>query len=346
MRNGIDRLHDRMVPAQLPLLERTLGIVDTKAMAVVAELGIADRLADGPADAATLAAATSTDPDALERLLRYLVARRVFRRGRDGRYRNTRISARLAGSDPASMRAWTRFYGAPWHVAIWNELGHAVRTGDAAATVAFGRPFWAQLTEHDLDAGAVFDAAMADASRLQADLVTHEHDFSSCRAVCDVGGGTGTLLAGILAAKPQLHGTLFDLPAVVAKADATLHDAGVADRVTVVAGDFFTSVPRGCDRYLLQAIVHDWDDESCVHILSNVRDAMPPGGRVLVLEQELPRHDGWHLAKALDLEMLVDTGAGRERTREEFEALFARAGLRVTRRGALPVLTIFELAAA
>jgi hypothetical protein len=164
--------------------------------------------------------------------------------------------------------------------------------------------------------------------------------------VCDVGGGTGTLLAGILTAQPQLHGTLLDLPAVVAKADATLHEAGVADRVTVVAGDFFTSVPSGCDRYLLQAIVHDWDDESCVQILSNVRRAMPPGGRALVLEQELPRHGGWHLAKALDLEMLVDTGAGRERTRKEFEALFARAGLRVTRRGALPVLTIFELAAA
>jgi len=346
LRNGIGRLHDRMVPAQLPLFERTLGIVDTKAMAVVAELGIADRLADSPVDAATLAAQTGSDPDALERLLRYLVARGVFRRDRAGRYRNTRISARLAAADPASMRAWARFYGAPWHVEIWNELGHSVRTGDAGATAAFGRPFWTQLTEHDLEAGAVFDAAMADASRLQAGLVTGQHDFSQCREVCDVGGGTGTLLAGILAAQPQLHGTLFDLPAVVAKADATLQAAGVADRVTVVAGDFFASVPSGCDRYLLQAIVHDWDDESCVQILSNVQKAMPPGGRALVLEQELPRHDGWHLAKALDLEMLVDTGAGRERTRAELEALFARAGLRVTRRGALPVLTIFELAAA
>jgi hypothetical protein len=346
LRNGVDRLHDRMVPAQLPLVERTLGIVDTKAMAVVAELGIADRLADGPADAPTLAAQTGADPDALERLLRYLVARRVFRRGRDGRYRNTRVSARLAESDPASMRAWARFYGASWHVASWNELGHSVRTGDAAAAVAFGRPFWTQLTEHDLEAGAVFDAAMADASRLQAALVTGQHDFSRCREVCDVGGGTGTLLAGVLAAQPQLHGTLFDLPAVVAKADPTLRGAGVADRVTVVAGDFFASVPSGADRYLLEAIVHDWDDESCVKILANVRKALPPEGRALVLEQELPRHDGWHLAKALDLEMLVDTGAGRERTRAEFEAVFARAGLRVTRRRALPVLTIFELAAA
>jgi hypothetical protein len=131
---------------------------------------------------------------------------------------------------------------------------------------------------------------------------------------------------------------------VVAKAGPVFADASVAERVTIVAGDFFRSVPGGCDRYVLQAVVHDWDDESCVQILSNVREAMPPAGRALILEQELPRHDGWHLAKALDLEMLVDTGAGRERTRDEFEALFARAGLRVTKRGTLPVLTIFELA--
>jgi hypothetical protein len=256
------------------------------------------------------------------------------------------VSDRLAGGDAASMRAWARFYGAPWHVAIWNELGHAVRTGDAAAVEAFGRPFWAQLTEHDLAAGATFDAAMADASRLQAGLVASHHDFSRCATVCDVGGGTGTLLAGVLAAHPHLHGTLLDLPAVVAKAEVTLRGAGVADRVTVVPGDFFASVPAGCDRYLLQAIVHDWDDASCVEILANVGRALGPDARALVLEQELPAHDGWHLAKALDLEMLVDTGGGRERTRAEFEALFARAGLRVTRRGALPVLTIFELASA
>ncbi len=345
LRNGVARLQDRMVPAQLPLFERTLGIIDTKAMAVAAELGIADRLADGPADAATLAAATGADTDALDRLLRYLVARRVFRRGPDGRYRNNRVSALLAGGDAASMRSWARFFGASWHVASWNELGHSVRTGDAAAAVAFGRPFWAQLTEHDRAAGALFDAAMADASRLQAGLLTRHHDFSGCREVCDVGGGTGSLLAAVLAGHPRVHGTLFDLPAVVAHAAPTLTAAGVADRVRVVGGDFFASVPGGCDRYVLQAIVHDWDDESAVRILSNVRAAMPEDARVLVLEEELPRHHGWHLAKAVDLEMLVDTGAGRERTRAEYEALFDRAGLRVARRGALPVLTIFELVA-
>ncbi|MSO78618.1 MAG: hypothetical protein EXQ79_03330 [Acidimicrobiia bacterium] len=101
--------------------------------------------------------------------------------------------------------------------------------------------------------------------------------------------------------------------------------------------------PRGCDRYLLQAIVHDWDDDSCVRFLSNCRDAMAPDGRILVLEIIMPTHTGDHFAKAIDLEMLVDTGKGRERTRHEYEALFAQAGLRIHKTIPIAITTIFEL---
>jgi C-methyltransferase len=344
VRNALERLRDRLAPSQLVLLERTLGVIDTKAIAVATELGVPEQLAAGPADASTLATAVGADADALGRLLRYLVARGVFRRTRDGRYANNRVSARLVGSDRWSLHAWARFFGASWHVDVWNELGHAVRTGDAAATEVFGRPFWAHLTEVDSDAGALFAAAMADASRLQVELIAAGHHFERCQDVCDVGGGTGTLLAGILNASPGVRGTLFDLPAVVASAAPTLAAAGVTDRVTVVAGSFFESVPPGRDRYLLQAILHDWDDESCLRILTNVRAAMTRDARTLVIEQEMPGHDGWHLTKATDLEMLVDTGAGRERTRAEFDTLFTRAGLRVARRRTLPAVTSVELA--
>ena len=344
-REVLERLRNRLAPSQLVLLERTLGVIDTKAIAVATELGVPDQLSTGPADASTLARAVGADADALERLLRYLVARGVFRRTRHGRYANNRVEARQVSSDRSSLTAWAEFFGARWHVDIWNELGHAVRTGDAAATNVFGQPFWEHLTETNPDAGALFAAAMANASRVQVELIASGHHFERCRDVCDVGGGTGTLLAGILTASPGVHGTLFDLPAVVASAAPTLDAAGVTDRVTVVAGNFFESVPPERDRYLLQAILHDWDDESCLRILTNVREAMANDARVLVIEQELPHHDGWHIAKATDLEMLVDTGAGRERTRAEFEALFTRAGLRVTRRRALPAVISFELAA-
>ena len=340
-RNGVAKLHRAMVPPEVSLIERSLGIVDTKAIAVAAELGIADHLVGGPQAASDLASTCSADADALDRLLRFLVGRGVFRRTRDGRYRNNKASVLLSADRPGSMRDWTRFYGADWHVATWNQLGHSVRTGEAAAHAALGHPFWEYLTEVNPEAGTVFDAAMASTSTLQMDLVAKKYDFAG--RVCDVGGGTGTLLASVLRANPGASGVLFDLPTVVAKAAPVLEATGVTDRVEVVGGSFFESVPVGCDRYLMQAIVHDWDDDSCVQFLTKCRDAMAPGGRVLVLEAIVPEHDGDHFSKAVDLEMLVDTGAGRERTRAQFDALFARAGLRVRRVVPIALSSLFEL---
>jgi O-methyltransferase domain len=343
VRNGLSRLSDAIVPPQLPLVERLFGIADTKSIAVAADLGIADLLADARRDASALAAACGVNADALARMLRYLVSRGVFQMDRRGRYRNNRVSSLLRTEQTTSQHAWARFVGSRWHVDIWNHLDEAVHTGNSAAVAAFGHSFWEQLTQTDPEAGSLFDSAMEDASRLQVALIPRIHDFSRCQQVCDVGGGTGTVLASVLAANPTARGVLFDLPSVIARATPVVDRAGVADRVSLRAGDFFEAVPQGCDRYLLQAIMHDWDDDSCVRILTNVRKAMARDARVLVFEQELPRHGGKDLAKLIDLEMLVDTGGGRERTGQEFIALFARAGLRVARKRALPVITMFEL---
>jgi hypothetical protein len=343
-RNSVARLHRAMVPAEVPVLERSLGIIDTKALAVVAELGVADALVDGPHSAADLAQRCGADADALGRVLRYLVGRGVFRRTRDGRFRNNRASTLLRDDHPRSLRAWARFVGADWHVATWNRLDHSVRTGQSGATAALGHPFWEYLTETDPEAGALFEAAMASTSAIQMEIVASKVDFAG--RVCDVGGGTGTLLAAVLRANPDTTGVLFDLPSVVAKAPAVLEASGVGGRVEIVGGSFFEAVPPGCDRYLLQAIVHDWDDESCITFLGACREAMAPGGRVLVVEAVVPEHDGDHFTKAVDLEMLVDTGAGRERTRAEFDALFQRAGLRVRRVVPIALSAVFELEAA
>lgn len=343
LRNGLARVHRGMLPPEVSMVERSLGIVDTKALAVVAELGVADALADGPLPIDELAAAVGAEPDALGRVIRYLMGRGTFRRSRDGRLANTKQSELLCSDRDDSLRDWVRLAGAPWHVEIWNELGHATRTGDSGASKAFGRDFWEYTTKDEPEAGRLFDAAMAALSRVQQEIVATKYAWPTPGRLCDVGGGTGTLLAAILDANPGLDGVLFDLPEVTAKARPVLEAAGVADRVEVVGGDFFTAVPEGCDRYLLQAIVHDWDDESCVRFLSRCREALPEGGRVLVLEQTLPDHDGDAMSLALDLEMLVVTGKGRERTKAQFAELFERAGLRVRTIVPIAVITLFEL---
>ena len=330
-----------MVPPEVALIESSLGVVDTKALQVVADLGVADHLATTPMTADELARACGAEPDALARILRYLVGRGYFQRRRDGQFANNRRSALLRADETG--RAWARFFGSQWHVAIWNRLDHSARTGGSAAEAALGRPFWEYVTEADPNAGATFDAAMESVSSVQMGVIARKYGWQACERVCDVGGGTGTLLSAVLTAHPHLHGVLFDLPSVVAKSAPVLAPAGVAERVEVVGGDFFAAVPEGCDRYLLQAIVHDWDDESCVRFLSRCREAMTGDGRVLVLEAILPTHDGDHFTKALDLEMLVDTGAGRERTREEYDTLFTTAGLRIRKTIPIALTTMFEL---
>jgi SAM-dependent methyltransferase len=344
LRNRLRRAHDRMVPPFASVVELTAGMVEVKLLAVAADLGVADALAAGPRTAAELAHELDADPDALDRALRFLASRGLFARDRASRYRNNAVSGLLRSDHPESMRAWARFVGSDWHWAIWNEAGHSVRTGKSGTEAATGTSYFDFVTRVRPDAGALFDEAMAATSRVQAQLLVRGYDFSGATHVCDVGGGTGNLLAGVLAAHPHLRGTLFDLPSLEPTATANLAAHGLADRCRFVGGDFFAEVPADADAYLLQAVVHDWDDESCVRILGNVRRALAPGGRVLVVETLVADDDQHEIAKLTDLLMLVLTGSGRERTAVQMRDLFARAGLRLRRDVVLPNLFhVFEL---
>jgi len=330
LRDGLARTYRGIVPPTVRVLEGTFGLIETKALATAADLGIADALAAGPRTAADLAAVVDADADAVDRLLRLLASLGFFRRDPTGWWENNAASALLRADDPRSLRSWVRFVGSDWSWDIWNRLPHSVRTGESGTSVARGCEFF-ELMASDRSAAELFDAAMEDVSRHTAPLVARGYDFSRSSRVCDVGGGTGTVLATVLAAHPHLRGVLLDLPEVVAAAPAVLDAAGVRERCEVVGGSFFDAIPAGCDRYLLQSIVHDWDDDSCVRILTRVREAMPPRARALLLEAVIPANDTLHPAKYADVMMLVLTGRGRERTRPEYEALVARAGLRVER---------------
>jgi hypothetical protein len=90
-------------------------------------------------------------------------------------------------------------------------------------------------------------------------------------------------------------------------------------------------VPEGADAYIMQHIIHDWDDERSTTILRNCQESMAEGGRVLVLDQVITDDPESTFGKLLDIEMLAMTPGGRERTSSEFEALLASAGLRMTR---------------
>jgi hypothetical protein len=104
----------------------------------------------------------------------------------------------------------------------------------------------------------------------------------------------------------------------------------VSDRVTIEPGDFFKNVPSGADAYILSHIIHDWNEDQCLTILSNVRSAMKPDGRLLLVEMVLPLGDTPHPGKILDMSMLVSMG-GQERTEAEYGSLLSSGGFRLTR---------------
>jgi hypothetical protein len=299
----------------------------SRALAVAAELGVADLLSDGSCSVEELASATRTNGPALYRLLRALASIGVFHEDDQRRFSLTAMGDYLRTDHPLTLAPVTRMFCADYEWQAWGELLHSVRTGENAAVHALGVDIWEYRRRHP-EAGEVFDAAMRTLSRATTGDLLGAYNFGRHQIIADIGGGTGAVLASVLVAHPALRGILFDRPHVVANAGPVLQDAGVADRVTVVAGDFFEAVPDGADAYVLRRILHDWAEEKAVQILRRIHEVMEPDARLLVLDAVVGPPDDDPLTKFLDLMMLVSAG-GRERTEPEWKALLADAGFRV-----------------
>lgn len=309
------------------------GYQATQAIHVAAVLGVADHLSAAPVSVDVLARAVGADRDALYRLLRALAALRVFRE-HDGRsFSTTPMGACLRSDADPSVRPWAMFLAEPSRWSTWGHLLHSVRTGENAFRAIHGVDSWEYRRRHPEQA-ALFQAAMTENSRRIDRAVVAACDLGACRHLGDIGGGQGTLLAAFLRDRPDLQGTLFDQPHVVAGAGQLLDDSGVADRCRVVGGDMFVEVPRGCDGMVMKFILHDWSDEEAVAILRSCRKAVDRGAGLYVVEYLLePPNEGLH-AKMSDLNMLLGPG-GRERTAEEYgtilrEAGFSPEGIRTT----------------
>lgn len=303
------------------------GYRTAQALYVAAALGIADLLANGPRSVDGLAAATKTHAPSLYRLLRALASIGIFAEDDERRFLLTPLAEPLRSDVPGSVLSFVRFMCAPMLLEPWGNLLYSVQTGRPAFDHVHGMSLYAYLAQHP-DAAAVFHAGMSTMSRHPA--VLDAYDFAGATVVVDVGGGDGTLLAGILRANPALHGILFDRPEIAEAARGHLEREGLTDRCRVVGGSFFESVPEGGDLYILSDVVHNWGDDQVVTILANCRRAMPASGRLLVIQEVLPPGNEPALGKFADLNMLVVPG-GRERTADEQRTVLAAAGFGLTR---------------
>jgi ubiquinone/menaquinone biosynthesis C-methylase UbiE len=271
---------------------------------------------------------TRMHPPSLFRVLRALASLGVFAEEPGRRFRLTPAAEVLRSETPGSKRALAIMMGEEYFRA-WGELLYSVRTGEPAFDRIFGQPLFAFLSQHPEQA-AVFDKAMVGAHGRDTAAMLDAYDFSTFTSVADIGGGNGTTLCAVLGRHPHLRGTLFDLPGVIDRARAIVEASELSDRIRLVAGDFFQTAPNGADAYTLRHIIHDWDDERAIRILKNVRRAMEPGGRLLIVETVIPPGNEPCFAKLLDLTMLVAPG-GQERTEDEYRTLLGRAGFGLAR---------------
>lgn len=302
------------------------GLIAAQAIHAAVEFRIPDLLASRPQSAAELAPQCGAHAPTLERLLRALTSIEMFQRLPDGRYRNSPGTEILRRDHPQSLWAEAMFLPAPYMWRPLGELAESVRTGEPSFDRAHGNSFFRYLSEHPDDAEA-FNRVMTQDILWTTPALLRACDFSRFHRLVDVGGGHGLFLNHILSAVPKLQGVLFDQPQVVAGAKDSFKGE-VAARVEIASGSFFERIPEGADAYSLRRIIHDWDDEEAVKILSNVHTAMNPGGTLLLIEGLIDSPT--RPVGLMDLTMLVFFG-GRERTENEFRNLVLSSGFTLSR---------------
>jgi len=309
-----------------------LGLINanwtTQAIHAACALNLPDLLAAGPRTLAALAQATGCHAPSLNRLMRALVTLDLCIERSDAAFELSPLGSLLRDDATPSLRAWALLVGGV-HWERWGELQQSVKTGTSHRLRHGGRDGFDHL-QADPSAAALFNRAMIELTRRVATDVVRRIDLHRSRLIVDVGGGSGELLATVLAAHPAAHGVLFDLPHAINVADTVLERAGVADRCERVAGSFFDTVPAGGDTYLLKSVMHNWDDERCAQLLRCCRHAMAPQARLLVIERIVPERLGTsahdRAVVRSDLNMLVAL-SGQERTAAQFGALLGAAGL-------------------
>ena len=191
------------------------------------------------------------------------------------------------------------------------------------------------------DAASPYSALMAASQRMVCERSLAAYDFARHEAVLDVGGGHGVFLTELARAAPFVRLGLFDLPGVVAGAQASLADAGLGKRVSAHTGDFFADpIPTGYDCITLNRILHDHDDAAALELLRNVRSALPAGGALVITEPMAGTKGAEAMGDAYFGLYLWAMRSGRPRRAEEIGAMLQQAGFASWRRRStsLPII--------
>lgn len=301
----------------------------TYSLSGVARLGVADHMNAMPIAVDEIAAKVGAHAPSLYRVMRMLASMGVFNEVNGKRFALSPAGELLRSDAPGSMRYIAMMFGDPWTTRAYEHFADCLRTGQDGVSKAFGQHVFDVLAERP-EQLETFQAAMTSSSTLAGHAVVSAYDFGGIMRIADVGGGHGALLASILRHYPNMQGVLFDREEIVGGVPEDQF-AGCDGRIAIESGSFFERVPDGCDAYIMKHIIHDWSDEHCCTILKLMRERLPANGRVLLCEMVVTDEPGPTPAKMLDIEMLLVTVGGKERTKHEFAELLGSCGLHLNR---------------
>ncbi|MBW6460058.1 MAG: hypothetical protein K0B08_05740 [Bacteroidales bacterium] len=322
-------LSSRFVPPAVAVYEKAQGFWISQALVAACELDLAGHLSQGPKPVSELAVLCQTDETNLYRLLRALAGEGIFRELPGRVFRNTRLSESLKEEESSIKYMILHQFGST-NLALFTRFTECIRTGEGNAEKVLGKTIFQYMDDHP-DRAEIYNKAMDHSSGMVATALLSAYDFSGIRHLADIGGGRGILLAHILQHYPHMQGTLFDLPRVVEEARQTAETFDVQERLRIVPGDFSEGIPTGADAFFMKNILHAFDDEKCICLLKKIHAAMPPEGKLIILETVPAADNKPAFGKLADLLMMAGSVGGKERSREEFEALLHQSGLRMSK---------------
>jgi hypothetical protein len=312
--------------------EKTLDIIfgrwRSQILYAGVKLGIFDCVTSVPKNATYIANELKLDCALTYRLLRALASLGLLRQELNHDFSITTQGELLRKDHPQTLRGIILLEESPEHYAIWKHLPDMIIDGKQDAFIReYGQKIF-EYADRNPQYAKVFNQAMNSYSRIQTAFVSEAldgYDFSNIHHICDVGGGQGHLLCNLLQKYPHLKGSILELGSVTRNKDLLwASKMGLDERCTYVIGDMFNEVPPA-DAYIMKMILHDWSDDECVKILSNIHRSSPNEGKVFIVEHLIPVPEIPHFSKFFDIHMMC-VASGRERTIEEYTILLERSG--------------------
>lgn len=328
----LQALPNILTPPPFRLMQIGSAFWQSRALYVAARLDMATALGDDELDATVIATRITANSDASARLLRLLAAMGIFEETAPGVYRNNKLSNFLRTDNPKNVRAMILMHNSETMSRPWFEqLERGVREGTPPFRLTHGEELFDYL-DHHADFDKLFSQAMDSVEALTGDTFATDFDWGRFGRIIDVGGSRGTKSLAILQRHPHLSALVVDRPQVVAEARAfwaTRSTPGV-ERMQFQAGDLLSSIPpaqNDKDIYLLSAVLHCFDDDTCIKALTHLaRASGSSGARVAVMEVVLPELKADIAMASFDMQMFMGT-RGRERTLTQWKSLFERSGM-------------------